>query len=418
MTNKVEERPRAPGIFYGWVVVGLAFAIMFAGFGIAYSFAAFFLELQREFQATRSDISLIFSLSGFLYFALGAVSGPLADRIGARWIISFGLLLIAIGLTIASRAATLNQIYLAYGLSIGVGVGLSYVPSIGVVQRWFQRRRGFASGIAVSGIGMGTFVMPWIAEPLVAWGGWRFTYLCLAALALVVGLVALIAFSADPADRGLAPDNDPQAASASGGGRLSGLRLGEALRTRPFWLMFVSALLTSFGIFIPFVHLTPYAVDAGYTETMGVGLVSLIGMGSILGRFFFGGTADRVGRRRAYGAMFFGMSVMMFWWLAWSSYWALAVFAVAFGAFYGGFVALAPALTADYFGSRSISGIIGVLYSGVAVGTLLGPVLAGYAYDVAQSYTLPIAASAVAGLVSVFCIVILKDPTEWRMKAK
>ena len=136
--------------FHGWVVVAAAHVVMAIGFGVAYSFAAFFPALQAEFQANRGDVALIFSLSGFLYFSLGAVAGPLADRFGPGRAIAGGMVLVGIGLLAASRAETLGQIYLTYSLAVGIGVGFAYVPAVGAVQRWFVARRGFASGASVA----------------------------------------------------------------------------------------------------------------------------------------------------------------------------------------------------------------------------------------------------------------------------
>src|SRR6476661_5887395 len=185
--------------FYGWFVVAAAFAVCFAGFGSAYSFSAFVESLQKEFAASRGSVSLVFSLAGFLYFGLGVVSGPLADRWGSR-------LLTAVGMVCASLARNLMEVYVAYGLGIGLGVGCAYVPAIGAVQRWFVKRRGFASGLAVSGIGLGTLAMPPLASTLIASVGWRGAYLVLGAIALVLGGGLSLLIENDPKDRGLGPD--------------------------------------------------------------------------------------------------------------------------------------------------------------------------------------------------------------------
>src|SRR4051794_36590797 len=134
-----------PRIFHGWFVVAAAFAVTFVGFGSAYTFSAFLESLQRDFGASRGSVSLVFSLAGFLYFGLGIVSGPLADRFGARPLAIIGMLLTGLGLAAASAAHSLLEVYAAYGLGVGLGVGCAYVPAVGAVQRWFVRRRGFAS---------------------------------------------------------------------------------------------------------------------------------------------------------------------------------------------------------------------------------------------------------------------------------
>src|ERR1700677_3214188 len=174
MTDMSMER--RPPFFYGWFVVAAAFGVTFVGFGGAYSFSAFFESLQREFAASRGTVSLVFSLAGFLYFGLGFVSGPLADRWGSRSMAILGMLLLGVGLALASAAHSLNQVYADYGLGVGLGVGFSYVPVVGAVQRWFVKQRGLASGLAVSGIGVGTLVMPPMAAFLIEALGWRTAY--------------------------------------------------------------------------------------------------------------------------------------------------------------------------------------------------------------------------------------------------
>jgi MFS family permease len=104
----------SPRIFYGWFVVAGAFAVTFVGFGSAYTFSAFIASLQRDFAASRGSVSLVFSVAGFLYFALGLVSGPLADRFGARLLAVAGMILTGLGLAVASLARSLPEVYAAY----------------------------------------------------------------------------------------------------------------------------------------------------------------------------------------------------------------------------------------------------------------------------------------------------------------
>ncbi|HVM77946.1 MAG TPA: MFS transporter [Stellaceae bacterium] len=402
-----EAAPRR--FFHGWIVVWAAFTVMLVGFGGAYSFSAFFAPLQESFDASRGRLSLAFSIAGALWFILGAVSGPLADRFGPRGVVALGIGIVGAGLLLASQAQALWQVYFGYGLGVGVGVGFSYVPSIGAVQRWFVRRRGFASGVAVSGIGAGTLLAPPFAVWLIDLLGWRGAYAALGVIVLAAGGIAAYLVESDPHRRGLAPDGDPfdhdEPRPAA-----TGLRLVEAIRTRPFVVLYLASLCCSVGLFIPFVHLAPYAEDRGIGHGFAVALISLVGIGSIAGRFLLGGVADRFGRRRSVGAMFLGMGVAMLWWLVSSAAWQLVLFALFFGTCYGGFVALAPALCVDYFGGRSASGIIGTLYTAVAGGTLAGPTLAGVAFDLLRSYEIPILASAASMFLATLAVALMGPP--------
>ena len=388
-------------IFYGWWVVAAAFAITFLGFGSAYTFSAFLEQLQRDFGASRGSVSLVFSLAGFLYFGLGIVSGPLADRFGSRPLVLIGMILLGLGLALASAAQNLIEVYAAYGLGVGLGMGCAYVPAIGAVQRWFVRRRGFASGLAVAGIGVGTLVMPPLASLLIGSFGWRGAYLALGALALVLGCSMALLIENDPSGRGLNPDGDELAAQSVQAG---GAAVGEAIRSGRFISLYVACLICSFGVFVPFVHLVPFARDHGIAASTAAVLLGVIGLGSTAGRFFLGTVADRMGRERALLMMFVGMAASLAIWALSANVWSLAVFAFVYGVFYGGWVAVLPAVVMDYFGGRNVSGIIGVLYTSVAFGTLIGPSAAGFAFDLSHSYELPIVASAATNVLAALIV--------------
>lgn len=385
-----------PRIFYGWFVVAATFAVTFVGFGSAYSFGAFLGSLQHDFAASRGSVSLVFSLAGFFYFGLGIITGPLADRWGSRRFAVVGMILVGVGLAAASAARSLTEVYLAYGLGVGLGIGCSYVPAVGALQRWFVRRRGFASGLAVSGIGVGTLVVPPVATVFIATCGWRETYLVFGIFALVVGAGMALLIDDDPYDRGLAADGDPprpQALPRRAGG---GSSISDAVKSRRFVGLYAASFVCAFGLFVPFVHLVPYALDHGASQSAAVLLVGAIGVGSTAGRFLLGGIADRFGRPLSFLMMFVGMGLSFVIWLFSTRFWPLAAFALVYGVFYGGFVALAPAVVIDYFGARNASSLIGILYTSVAFGTLIGPSAAGFAFDATHSYTLPILSSAVA----------------------
>jgi MFS family permease len=388
-----------PGFFYGWLVVAAAFAVTFVGFGSAYTFSAFVAPLQTEFAASRGSVSLVFSLAGFLYFGLGIVSGPLADRWGARAMVVAGMILVGLGLALASAARTLIEVYLAYGLGVGLGVGFSCVPALGAVQRWFARRRGFASGLAVSGIGVGTLIMPPLAAALIEALGSRGAYLVLGGLAAVVGVGMALLVEDDPHERGLGPDGDQRRADVPSMQPV-GTSIREAIGSRVFVGLYAACLLCSLGVFLPFAHLVSYALDQGVAQSSAVLLLAMIGVGSTGGRFLLGGLADRMGRRLSLLAMMVGMALAMAIWAASTQFLALAAFALAYGVCYGGWVAVLPAVVMDQFGARNVSGIIGVLYTSVALGTLIGPSAAGFAFDLSHSYTLPVIAGACADIIA------------------
>jgi MFS transporter, OFA family, oxalate/formate antiporter len=402
-TLSVQSTLSGPRVFHGWLVVAATFAVTFVGFGSAYTFSAFVEPLQRDFGASRGSVSLVFSLAGFLYFGLGIVSGPLADRFGSRPFAVAGMILTGFGLAAASAAESLLQVYLAYGLGVGLGVGCAYVPAIGAVQRWFVRRRGFASGLAVSGIGVGTLAMPPLASLLIGTLGWRGAYLALGALAVVLGGGLATLIENDPGRRGPGPDGDPPLSHAVSA-KPQGAAVSEAVRSIRFVSLYAACLICSFGVFVPFVHLVPYARDHGIAPSSAVLLLGVIGVGSTAGRFFLGGLADRMGRELSLLLMFVGMALALVIWAVATTVWPLVAFAFVYGVFYGGWVAVLPAVVMDYFGGRNVAGLIGILYTSVAFGTLVGPSAAGFAFDFSHSYTLPILLSAAANITAAIIV--------------
>jgi OFA family oxalate/formate antiporter-like MFS transporter len=395
-------------LFYGWIVVAAAFAVTFIGFGCAYTFSAFVEPLQREFGASRGSVALAFSLSGFVYFGFGLVSGRLADRWGARRLAMLGMLLVGSGLALASQARTLLEVYLAYGLGVGLGIGCAYVPAIGTVQRWFDRRRALASGIAVAGIGVGTLVMPPVAATLIELVGWRSAYLFIGIGAAVAGIATSILIVSDPRERGLHPDgiSHPHRQTIAA----DGMSPREAVKSLAFKRMYLACFMGSLGAFVPFVHLVPYARDLGVEAGTAAALIAIIGAGSTGGRFFLGSLADRIGRLEFLRITYFGMMfAMLLWALAGSLPWLIA-FAAVLGVFYGGWVAVLPSVVMDRFGRRNVSAVIGALYTSVAFGTLIGPTLAGFLFDMTSSYLLPILAAVAANLAAA----LLTQSTGWR----
>jgi MFS family permease len=411
---------RAPRLFYGWVVVAAVFVVLFFGFGAAYSFGAFFESMQAEFAATRASISFVFALAAFAYFLVGAGAGTAADRFGPRWIVIAGMVVTGLGLVLASRASTLLQVYAAYAAGMGVGVGLAYVPAVGATQRWFIVSRGRASGWASAGIGVGTLCVPIFAAWLIETSDWRTAYLIIGLAVLVGGGGAALLIEASPERRGLVPDGAarPAVAISRSEGLPEALGLFAAVRSRPFIALYGALLLTSLGNFVPFVHLVPYARDHGIDQATSVVLLGLLGVGSALGRFVVGPAADRFGRKRSLGLAYAGLGLSCVWWLVSDQVWQLAVFALVMGTCYGGFVALLPAVMADYFGVRAVSGIVGVLYTACGVGTLVGPTLAGAAFDHWQSYVVPIGVSAVAALAAAAVVFAQQSPDAWRSRMR
>ena len=364
---------------------------MFTVFGIAYSFGAFFAPMAKEFHSGAGATAAVFSITAFLYFGLGVLSGWLADRVGARRVVFAGAVVMGGGLLLTSIVPNIQAGYLTYGLGVGIGTTCGYVPMVGAAGGWFQARRGLAIGIAVSGIGLGTLFVPPLAGALIAAHGWRTTY-------AIFGVASFFVLSACAAVTSRPPDLPPAGS----------LSLGQAVRTREFALMYVSALFLSFSLFVFFVHLVPYAEAGGIETVKATALIAVIGAGSFLGRLVLGYAAGRLGSVRTYQGAVLLMAGSYLIWLLEPGYEGLAVFAFLMGFGYGGWVALSPTVAADLFGPEGLAGTVGALYTSAAIGALLGPPAAGFVKDAMGTYRPAIAAAMLLAVLSLLVILPLR----------
>lgn len=400
------------GIFYGWFIVASVFFTTASAAGTIYAFPAFFSSFSQEFGANRFEISLVFAISECVWFSSGFGAGFLADRIGPRLVVLGGSVLMAGGLALAASASSIEMLYVAYGLGVGIGGGSMYVPSVGVIQRWFKRRRGLASGLAICGTGIGTLVVPFLTTLMIGSLGWRNTHYVLALGIIAVCGTASLVLVTGPGVLGLAPDGDPHP-PADASQPPPGATLREALSTPAFWFLYFASLVSSASVFITYAHLVPNALDNGISAQSSITLVGALGIAGTFGRFLLGGIADHVGRRHALTLMFAGLAAAMAWWLlAPPTFLALLIYAVSFGAFYGGYITVLPVLAMDFYGGRRISTIIGCLYTSWAFGALGGPPLAGFLYEASGNYFYAILTGGLFMVLATVSCLLVREPQQ------
>ncbi|MCE2922334.1 MAG: MFS transporter [Alphaproteobacteria bacterium] len=400
--------PISPWLRYrGWLVVLGAFLTQMVGFGAIYSSAAFTPEIAASLDLDRgiADLVMVLSLGGS--FLVSAISGPLADRFGPRLLAAFGVMLVASGLATAALAQNTLTLFLGYGLLLGLGVGLANVPALAAVQRWFLVKRGLATGLASAGMAGGMALVPVLKDLLSPAGEWRAIFLCCAALAALIGLAAALLLDGRPERHGMGPDGirlNPASAKRP----TEGVSLGQALRSRSFHYAVVGTLLVSIPASAPLMLLVSSAEAQGLSHHQAVGLLALIGTGSLAGRLLLATVADRLGRRMSFLVTCFALGLAMFAWAGARDAWLLAAFALMYGALQGGFQALLPAFTADSFGSRAIGGLIGALYTsrGVALLTGLPLMVAGIAFF--GSHKVPIILCGLAGILGALLLSLVR----------
>lgn len=394
-------------LFQGWYVVLAAHLLLALIFGGAYSFGAFFSQIQTHFDVGHFSVASVFSLTAFIYYAVGVFSGSLADRISTRVVVCAGIVCMALGFFLASLAAnSLLTFLVCFCLLVGLGVGLVYVPTVTAVQRWFIKHRSKASGLALAGTGVGTFVGPTAAGLLMQQFSWETTMQIFAVAILVVGLLASSLVRSNPQELGLLPDGLASSERSAHPAAPIGMRLAQAVRTGRFWWYFAAIFFGSVGLFLALVHINPYALQFGISATQANLLIGLIGIGNISGRLFLGSMGDRMGALRLLVVLTVVLVLLNLLWLTAHTFTTLALFALCFGVANGGCISLYPSVAAGWFGTTNLGAILGALYISVGLAALIGGSGAGLLFDLYQSYTASIILGALCTLLSVAFILI------------
>jgi len=398
-------------LFRGWVIVGGAFLVLFSAYGAQYSFGVFFSALLEEFHWSRASISGAFSLYAALYCIVGFPAGRLTDLWGPRVVIAAGGLFLGSALAGMSLVTELWQPYVLYGGIAALGMGTAYIPCNTTVVKWFVRRRGLAVGLASSGGSVGTFFLPPLAQLLVSAVGWRTAYVIFGAAIFVVLNVVARVMRRDPESVGLHPDGAPAPIAADPAG--CGWPLARAMRTSTFWMLGAAFSATWIPVFVPLVHLVPFARDLGYSPLTGASVVSTLGIGAVAGRLVMGGVSDRIGRRTAVGiAMVLQGIAFLGFLLAGRGVALLFGTALVFGYSYGAISTLFPAIVGDFFGRGQAGALVGFLFALAGAMAGWGPLIAGAIYDATGGYDLTWMAAACLNVLALALLALSRPPRE------
>jgi len=403
------------GIFYGWIIVAAGCLILLVEWGCQYSYGVFFTELCADLSLTRAmasgAYSLLFLWHGIIYF----VAGSLNDRYGPRLMLTISIIAMGGGYALMSTVNALWQLYIFYGIVIGTGVGFCFVPITSTVSRWFVKKRGTALGITAAGVGVGTLVMAPVAQLLITRFDWHTSYLILAAIVVVIGLPISRFMRLDPSEKGLLPYGieETQDESNQHNKDLSStadFSLKQAMATRQFWLLSMMYASYPFAVQMVMVHLKAYAVDFGVAEMTAATAIGLVGGASTGGRIVMGSLSDKIGRKASLFISYLLLAVTMLCLMEVRQPWQFYLFSVAFGFGYGGCVPLFPAVVGDWFGEKSHGSILGALSISLGIGGAIGPLLAGYIFDITGGYNIAIIIGAVVLFSATACSLVIKAP--------
>ena len=379
------DSPRA------WLIVVAAFFVAFVGFGVTYTFGVFLKPIAASFGASHATMSAVFSTLTVLSFFLAPLTGDLADRIGPRYVVATGALVMGAGLLLTARMHSMPLLFVTYGVGVGTSMAFLYIPSVAAVGEWFKEHRDIALGIAISGIGCGTLVAAPLAAKLTVHFGWRQALAIFgwASMAILLACAALL--------------SRPPVLRAKDTANVSGM-----IRTRTFALLYVGLTFSGISIYSAFVFLPAFATDLGAGHVAGAALIGYVGAASVVGRLGLNALAPRFGLLTVYKASYWILLGGCVIWFTGQTYAALVAFAVVMGVGYGGIAAMTPAVAAARFGIEGLGELLGFLFTAFGVSCLLGPPLGGVLVDSTHDYKWPAIIAAVSAVIALAAMLLLR----------
>ncbi len=380
----------------GWPVVAAGFVCLTVAAGIGfYVFPVFLRSIQEELGWSLTSISGAVTLWGIVGAIFSPLCGRWIDSFGARKVMAFGVICQFLATMLLGSISSLWHLYALMALSCVGNICNTYIPVAAVIAKWFDKRRGTATGIAMLGLGAGGFTMPLLAGRLLESYDWRTGYFILSFLVLAL-LVPIMVWIREPGGGPSANNRVPERDDDVGQGKeavTADLTLRQALRTRSFWAVSVGDAITGLVFAIFTIHLVYFLTESGVEQGAATTAFAILLLCLSVGTAVFGLTADRVPLR---GLMVFayGLPALITLLLLPSGIAVLPLlFAVLCGTCGGGRTALFPLALVRCFGASHMGAIYGLSNSFFLVGNALGPLIAAYLYDTTGS-TRPVYALA------------------------
>ena len=395
--------------YYKWVIVVIFF--LYCGIGWGATQAAngvYFNPIAEDLNLSRTSMSTAFAILLAIGFSGSVLWGKLADSWNIRWVLVISGGLFSAGFFLASFAESLLQFITCFSIIGGIGLSGTFSPLTGTTMRWFPpQQRGFAFGLSIAGVGVGTAVMPSLADYFIHTEGWRYTFKFFGGIMLVLALLATLLAKEPPVrknssnlQRDLLNDEDPS------------LSLSSIVKSQGFWLIFGMNMTTLTILQLCLVHLVPRAIDSGIDPSMAARLIAILGLSSILGKIGGGYLTYQYSAKSVYIAGLIINMVVLVVINFGDMLWLYILFATCFGIGYGACMPQSTVIAAQFFGTERMSTVAGALSQANMIGGIAGPLMAGILFDTTGTYTIPFLITAALGVLGLICCAMAKPPAK------
>lgn len=364
---------------YGWVVVAAGALLGCVAIGTTFSLAVFLQPMADATGWSRTGISGAMTIVFLAMGVGGFMWGALTDRFGPLPVVLAGAILLGLGLTLSSRATSLLEFQILYGVLVGGAAAAVFVPMMATVTGWFDKHRSLAVSLVSAGMGVAPMTVSPFASWLITNYDWRTSQLVIAIVAWALLIpTALLVRRAPPEGQG--------AAQAMPGAADPGMTAGQALRSPQFIVLAITYFCCCATHSGPIFHTVSYAIACGLPVITAVTIYSVEGLAGLGGRIVFGLAGDRYGAKRALVAGLLLQAVMAgayFFTRQLGEFYAVAVL---FGLAYGGVMPLYAVIAREYFPMRIMGTVLGAASLTASLGMSFGPAVGGWIFDTTGSY--------------------------------
>lgn len=369
--------------------------------GAIYTWSLFNQPLMDKFGWSKNEVILTYSIAVFIFAFSTIFSGRLQDQISPRKVATIGAILYGGGLMLASTATSLIQLYIYYGVIAGAGVGFAYVCPLSTCVKWFPEKKGFITGIAVGAFGLGSFVFKSVIQYFIATSGVSSTFFYVGAIYITLGLIGAQFLI-------LPPDEYDFTLKNSNTSEENDFQASQMVKTKSFyfiWIMFLFGCLS--GLLVIGLAKDIGMQLAGLEASVAANAVAMIALFNAAGRLILGTLSDQLGRIRVVTFMFIitaiSMITMSILALNYMTFFAcLAGIAFCFG----GFLAVFPTITGEFFGIKNLGANYGIVYQAYGVAALAGPIIVANAGGLKPTFLI----AAVLSVVGAVLTFIIKPP--------
>lgn len=395
MKNSVNQNIPAKklSLNYSWLVLAATTLTMLGFYGAELSFGVFLKPILEEFGWTRATVSAAISVVEGIAGILGIFVGRMTDKYGARWVIIIGSLLGGSGYILMYYLHSLWQLYIYFGLLVGFCMGACWTSLIATVSRWFVEKRVLAVGILTSGLTVGNMLMPPFMAYFIGNFGWRNAYLLLALIVVIVAIPSILLLGKNPPRISMVAHirkNNSEKATNHVSELVPSREWSamEAIKTSPIWILMIVGLVTSIGFFFMTVHIVPYATDAGITVTLAALIISFMSAGNISGKLLVWQIVNKIGNKSTLLLVLALEAIALFLLMNTKNLWMLLALGTIFGFGFGATMPVRMSMIPEYYGTKSLGTLVGLVSIAWAIGGIIGPIIAGYIFDLSGSYNI------------------------------